>query len=199
MPPDDRFDVPVERLSREQRRSRRKRTVRAQTTNLQRMPKWELELGRLLYPDEPHWRPKTRGDCDQVQRPCPFVSCRFHLYLDTTRAGNVKLNFPDLEPDELRESCCLDVADRGGETLEEVGALLNITRERLRQVEVMALERLVDPGRRLIDPKEIRTPVRAHSMPRSVERDDADDEELEAEAQHELPEDVERFIEGDPE
>jgi len=34
------------------------------------------------------------------------------------------------------------VADRGGTTLEEVGDILNLTRERIRQVEVLGLEKL---------------------------------------------------------
>lgn len=29
-----------------------------------------------IYPDE---RPKTRGECYEMPRPCPFVSCRYHL------------------------------------------------------------------------------------------------------------------------
>jgi hypothetical protein len=36
----------------------------------------------------------------------------------------------------------LDVADRGGTTLEDVGAIMNLTRERIRQVEVKALAKL---------------------------------------------------------
>jgi hypothetical protein len=43
---------------------------------------------------------------------------------------------------ELGESCALDVADRGGTTLEDVGAIMNLTRERIRQVEVKALAKL---------------------------------------------------------
>ena len=27
-------------------------------------------------------RPKTRGECENGQRPCPFVSCKWHLYLN---------------------------------------------------------------------------------------------------------------------
>jgi DNA-directed RNA polymerase sigma subunit (sigma70/sigma32) len=49
------------------------------------------------------------------------------------------MNFPDKEPWELPETCALDVADRGGVTLEEVGGWLNLTRERVRQLEVHAL------------------------------------------------------------
>jgi Sigma-70, region 4 len=40
----------------------------------------------------------------------------------------------------MEETCSLDVADRGGETLEAVGAYLNITRERVRQLENLIFE-----------------------------------------------------------
>ena len=52
------------------------------------------------------------------------------------------MNFPDLEVWEMNDSCALDVADRGGTTLEDVGAIMNLTRERIRQVEVRALAKL---------------------------------------------------------
>ncbi len=131
-------------VTREQRRSRRKREVRARTISVKRMTKRELELGRLLYPEvEDVQRPKTRGDCIDGERPCPFVSCKHHLYLDVSaRTGAIKLNFPDLEVWEMAETCALDVADRGGTTLEEVGAIMNLTRERIRQVEVKGLAKL---------------------------------------------------------
>ena len=131
-------------VTREQRRSRRKRDVRARTISVKRMTKRELELGRMLYPDvEDVVRPKLREDCAQAERPCPFVSCKHHLYLDVSaRTGAIKLNFPDLEVWEMAETCALDVADRGGTTLEEVGAIMNLTRERIRQVEVKALAKL---------------------------------------------------------
>jgi hypothetical protein len=134
-------DKPV---TREQRRSRRKREVRARTISVKRMTKRELELGRLLYPDvEDVVKPKTRAECIGSERPCPFVSCKHHLYLDVSaRTGAIKLNFPDLEVWEMNETCALDVADRGGTTLEEVGAIMNLTRERIRQVEVKGLAKL---------------------------------------------------------
>jgi hypothetical protein len=90
-----------------------------------------------------YWRPKSRSECLEMERPCLYVSCRHHLYLDVNpETGSVKLNFPDKEPWELEETCALDVADRGGITLEEVGAIMNLTRERIRQVEVRGLEKL---------------------------------------------------------
>jgi len=131
-------------VTREQRRSRRKRDVRARTISVKRMTKRELELGRLLYPDvEDVAKPRVRAECGEGERPCPFVSCKHHLYLDVSaRTGAIKLNFPDLEVWEMTETCALDVADRGGTTLEEVGAIMNLTRERIRQVEVKGLAKL---------------------------------------------------------
>jgi hypothetical protein len=86
-------------------------------------------------------RPKVRTHCEKSERPCPFVACRFHLFCDVTPAGGLRFNFPGREVDEIPETCALDVADRGPVTLEEVGRVLNLTRERVRQLETMALER----------------------------------------------------------
>jgi hypothetical protein len=130
-------------VTREQRRSRRKREIRARTISVKRMTKRELEIGRLLYPEHEYEKPQTRSECVEGIRPCPFVSCKHHLYLDvSSRTGAIKLNFPDLEVWEMTETCALDIADRGGTTLEEVGAIMNLTRERIRQVEVKALAKL---------------------------------------------------------
>lgn len=130
-------------ITREQRRSRRKRDVRARTISVKRMTKRELEIGRLLYPENGYWKPRTRAECADGPRPCPFVSCKHHLFVDVSaKTGAIKLNFPDLDVWDMNESCALDVADRGGTTLEDVGAIMNLTRERIRQVEVKALAKL---------------------------------------------------------
>ena len=42
----------------------------------------------------------------------------------------------------MKETCSLDVADRGGLTLEEVGEILNLTREAIRLIEVRGILRL---------------------------------------------------------
>src|SRR5437879_11965974 len=85
-------------VTREQRRSRRKRDVRARTISVKRMTKRELELGRMLYPEVEVEKPKQRVECVSGERPCPFVSCKHHLYLDVSaKTGAIKLNFPDLE------------------------------------------------------------------------------------------------------
>jgi len=88
-------------------------------------------------------KPKKRADCLKMKRPCLFVSCKYHLYLDVNpETKSIKFNFPGKEVWDLRETCALDVADKGGVTLEEVGAIMNLTRERIRQVEMRALQKL---------------------------------------------------------
>jgi hypothetical protein len=88
-------------------------------------------------------RPKTRCECVASARPCVFVSCKYNLYLDVNpETGSIKLNFPDKELWELEYTCALDVAEKGGITLEEVGEIMNLTRERIRQVETRGLEKV---------------------------------------------------------
>jgi hypothetical protein len=126
-------------------RRRRRRRVRARTIAVKRLTKEQLRIGRLLYPETDYWKPRARAECGNFERPCPYVSCKHHLYLDVNpTTGSIKLNFPDLEVWEMDETCALDVADRGGITLEEVGEIMNLTRERIRQVELRGLEKLRD-------------------------------------------------------
>src|SRR5688572_23421296 len=85
-----------ESITREQKRSRRKRDVRARTISIKRMTKRELEFGRLLYPETDYDKPRTRAECADGPRPCPFISCKHHLYVDVSpRTGAIKLNFPE--------------------------------------------------------------------------------------------------------
>ncbi len=91
-------------------------------------------------------RPRTRADCAGSQRPCVWMRCRHHLAIDVTPSGGIQVNHPGIELDEMVDTCALDVADRGPLTLEETGARMNVTRERMRQIEVRALITL---GRRI--------------------------------------------------
>ena len=83
-----------------------------------------------------------------MPRPCPFVSCRYHLYLDINRRGKIKINKIVREIEEIDvalrampDTCAIDVANQNpdGTTLEEIGARFGLTRERIRQIEVIAL------------------------------------------------------------
>jgi hypothetical protein len=125
------------------RSTRRKRPVRARTIPIKKMTKEQIRLGQILYPESDHERPLLRAHCEGAERPCPFVSCKHHLYLDVNpETGSIKLNFPDIEVWEMTETCALDVAERGGVTLEEVGEIMNLTRERIRQLEMSGLSKL---------------------------------------------------------
>ncbi|MFW6067109.1 MAG: sigma factor-like helix-turn-helix DNA-binding protein [Myxococcota bacterium] len=132
-------ESPGERRGRRKRRSR----SRARTISIRRLSKAELNRGRMLYPETDYWKPTSRQECLEMERPCPYVSCKYHLYIDVHPVrGSIKINFPDLEVWEMTETCALDVADRGGITLEDVGEIMNLTRERVRQVETAGLAKL---------------------------------------------------------
>lgn len=77
-------------------------------------------------------RPQTRGDCAGGIRPCPWVSCRHHLFLEVDKRGReVRTNPVADDPLDLPETCALDVAERDGINLEEVADLLGISRQRI--------------------------------------------------------------------
>jgi hypothetical protein len=136
-------DEEVPEVSRKIRRRRRRTRPRSKTIAMKRLTREELRVGAMMYPPVDIPRPTTREECRGEMRPCPWVACKHHLYLDINpETGSIKINFPDLEPWELQHTCALDVAERGGITLEEVGEIMNLTRERIRQVEVRGLLKL---------------------------------------------------------
>lgn len=94
----------------------------------------ELRIGKLVYPEAIADRPRTRGECADGPRPCPYHGCRYHLGLDVTSTGSLKVTHPKDEPWEIEESCALDVADRGGSTCAEVGRAINVTGQRVDQI-----------------------------------------------------------------
>lgn len=105
-----------------------------------------------------HERPRTRGDClpggCNGARPCPWVSCGYHLYLDVRETGAIGYPHASRELWELADTCALDVAERSDgarglstdaeHALDEVGAALNLARERVRQLADGALARGVE-------------------------------------------------------
>lgn len=75
------------------------------------------------------------------------------MYLDVMPTGNIKLNFPGIDPTEMKDSCVLDIAERVRDhniefTYDEVSRLFNITRERARQLEGIAFGRMLARARR---------------------------------------------------
>ncbi len=131
-------------------RSGRKRPVRAQTIAVRRISEREVMIARTLNPRASRRHlPMLRSECREAARPCPFISCAHHLFLDVSRSGGIKINFPDLLGDDgaidfaaMPTSCALDVGDEGRHTTERVGEMMNVTRERVRQLEVKILAKL---------------------------------------------------------
>ena len=79
-------------------------------------------------------RPRKRSQCVNGVRPCPWVSCRYHMiwmanrvdYLSDEQVMDKILNMP--------ETCVLDVADKSGLTLRELAAILGVSRSRVCQL-----------------------------------------------------------------
>ena len=118
-----------------------------------------------------HIRPRTRADCEACpacqqmrrcidsgvtalhspgcahtasqaichSRPCIFIGCRHHLASEVTSKSRIVV-IDDLAA--MPETCALDVAEIGEQSLEAIGALLHVTRERVRQVEERVEKRL---------------------------------------------------------
>ena len=88
-------------------------------------------------------RPHDRSECRGGQRPCPWYGCRYHLGLDVTPAGAIKVS--EIELEDMADTCAMDVADRvtaGDVSLDQVAEALGVSTERARQIEHHALGRL---------------------------------------------------------
>lgn len=113
----------------------------------------EDEMERLndalaIYRERPDDRPRTRAQCPSSGKPCPWVLCRYHLWLDRKQyKGRDALNmvWPDRAPEALDETCALHAAERHsgeGMSLQEVSDLIDTSRERVRQLEAEAMQAL---------------------------------------------------------
>jgi hypothetical protein len=87
-------------------------------------------------------RPVTRGDCEDAPRPCPWIGCKYHLLTHIKPCNGSLVLESTRHVEDMQETCALDVADRGGVSLERVGVYLDITRERVRMIEDTAIEKL---------------------------------------------------------
>lgn len=88
--------------------------------------------------------PATRAECVDAPRPCPFVSCRHHLWLieQRDRPGNPARGAQGaatLRP--IGESCSLDVAVKP-RSLQEVAVTLGVVPTRVHQITLLALAKL---------------------------------------------------------
>lgn len=95
-------------------------------------------------------RPTVRGECYHFNI-CPFVTCRYHLYLDVDEYGNIIYNYPGKQPYELEETCALKVADersgtgpQGKLSLNEIVKIMGLSKEGIRQIAVRAMKKIAE-------------------------------------------------------
>jgi hypothetical protein len=129
---------------------------RSRTVSMNRMSKRAIDAltkhtDLLAEADPLPPRPQTFTECQArgigtAESPCGYVSCKWHLALDVSeKTGAIKVNFPALDGDPdidaMGQTCVRRViaAHPDGLTLEEVGLIVNLTRERIRQVESKGL------------------------------------------------------------
>lgn len=96
----------------------------------------------VIHDEDDPARPRDRNECKSIPRPCPFVTCRYNLYLDVRGDGVLRINFPDREPEDMLASCALDLAEDGPRTLDSVAGLMGMSKERARQIETAAMQKL---------------------------------------------------------
>ena len=85
--------------------------------------------------------PETRAECEDGPRPCPWTSCREHLWAVHDRPGRRRYLGhapPHVVVRHSDETCALDVAGRGAQSYEEIGRVLGMTPTRVRQVFAIA-------------------------------------------------------------
>lgn len=95
-------------------------------------------LFQVAFESEGRPRPETRAQCIDGPRPCPWTDCRYHLGPLHKRGKRA------------RETCTLDVAQRDGTTLDVIAGELNLTRERIRQIETKAIKGLKPADRAVL-------------------------------------------------
>jgi hypothetical protein len=102
-------------------------------------------LARILGPEWVEWisaRPPhdCRGEI-AGSRPCRFVRCKHSLVGDWDKNGAFSPYY-DVDVKELVFTCVHDVAEAGGISLDAIGSIMNLTHERVRQIEADALKKI---------------------------------------------------------
>jgi hypothetical protein len=90
-------------------------------------------------------RPRTRADCADGPRPCPWASCRYHLATEVTRRGKLVVIQPDPEQ-WLGGMCALDIADCGPSTIPEIAEAMMMNTDAIESIEFRALGKLKRRG-----------------------------------------------------
>lgn len=115
--------------------------ARARTINVAKLSLRERQgafTGDLFYDhDLDLQRPKTRADCIDGPRPCPWIGCRYHKAIDVNpHNGSMKEVFPDLgiladpegpgleQMEQLVGTCALDTCDEMDDGTAGIGGLI---------------------------------------------------------------------------
>lgn len=77
-------------------------------------------------PDTKNKIPNTRGDCINGARPCPHITCKYHLYNDVSEyCQSIATPAPMLC--NMCETCALDIAEEGGMSTQQVANLIGVS------------------------------------------------------------------------
>lgn len=93
------------------------RTPAAPSSPARRMPAeadalcFDPELAALEREVE-QLRPKQRSECEAGPRPCPWVSCPYHLWRERERLFGALVDDDGVALDDWGDTCTLDVAER---------------------------------------------------------------------------------------
>lgn len=86
-------------------------------------------------------QPRNRVECPPADVPCPFVACRYHVWTSTTLRQGVVV---DVQVGrgwgDVKHTCALVLAEQGPRTMDQVGKILGVSRERVRQLEAGAIQ-----------------------------------------------------------
>lgn len=110
-------------------------------------------------------KPISRSDCVDAERPCPWVSCRYHMAhrlgsghanRPTVRDGSEDPHLDILDPDkwatELPVSCMLDITDRGlPVSADECSEVMGISAHQVRKIAAKAVGRMKAMLRKELD------------------------------------------------
>ena len=80
-------------------------------------------------------RPTRRRDCPKNYVPCPYVSCRHHLWTDCTAAGRIVRS---KAWGNIRATCSLRYADVGAMLGCDVADVMGLTRRQIVTIELTA-------------------------------------------------------------
>lgn len=100
-----------------------------------------------VYDERPRYGNGIAGDCPKG--PCGWVSCRHSLLIHIRRTGSVKRTWPDLDVDQVQETCSLRLAAKQAPKddpmpFSEIGAHMNMTAQRVEQINAVAERKFVE-------------------------------------------------------